>query len=942
MKCGAWVCALCLIALVQGFASGITPGWDGLYDGRRLRNPAKPYWEASITNGLDAFDVEWAKGATGNVAYADGKLVIEKTNDAGYGVVSMRRGLTMPVKTKLRSFVDAEISDADGDYSLALPRILDGNNRLHSCWGLDAIGVFMGGGQKTAYLVNTPPGVAERRFSHHVVSETGGTNLTPAIVIAGAPAKMKVVRWGIEDYDRAHDAWVRERAKCYPKRDHKTDLEEESAFAQRIAADVEHTAKVVRKDGGVRLLVDGALELPFIYKNAHCWNRNWGDYNGRAMSRNGIRLQTINVGGADHWNGAVWDREQALKDIRDQMRCSPDALYIMTFDATTPRAYAEANPTEWMRHPDGTPIGGNWGSGYGSYSYTEEKREMPTNCWPWISVSSKKYRADMQAILAGLVEDLKREELSKRIIGLHTSGWHDGQFAQYRPDFSECARQGFREYLKAKGIATPEDFKLPVPGKESWFGGEKADLQHQFNVYLHIAPFRCQEELVQTAKRCFGKDIVAMHWCMGLWGGQMNCAHYLEEFCASDVMDALVAQPSYVRRLPGNSVGVAAPVESFSKHGKLYIDELDLRAYGLIAGYVKEPSAMGLGHATDFPMWQTINRRMVGRLFARGHGLWYYDISGGFYDPPEIAADIGAAARTGRELLAAAAADPGWRPSAALVVDEKGMLWRNSIGNARCADIAGVIGGQTELLASSSVPYETWTAADAMGDPSLLTNAKVVALGGFFKLDAAREKFISGLLDAGKTVLVLSGFADDSWKKLGISAQARGMGRQPEIVPEGANDPQDFRSIYHCEWMRWSLGVTGGDIANLNRPTSFSFEDDFGGAVTLARYAQDKLPAVVRKGNLIAFGQAASLTPHFFNRLVREAGGYVPVEDGLEVDMNGGFLSVHALKTGHFDFQLPFPCTVMNLKTGLPAPVRDGRLSLDLAAGTTCWFRLAK
>lgn len=934
--------ALCLAASAQGAVSGMTPGWDGMYDGRTLRDPAKPYWEASITNALDAFDVEWAKGATGTVSYAEGKLVIEKTNEPGYGVVTMRRGLMSSVGTKLRSTVDAEISGADGDYSLAVPRIIDAKPRLHSCWGLDAIGIFMGGGQKMAYLVNTAPGVAERRFSHHVVSKEGGTDLRPAIVIMGAPAKMKVVRWVVEDYDRANDAWVRERAKCYPKREHKEDLEREDVFARRLAADIDHTAKVVKRGGGVRLLVDGVEDLPFIYKNPHSWNKKWGDFNGRAMFRNGIRLQTVNVGGDLHWTGAEWNREQALKDVRDQMRCSPDALYILTFDATTPPEYAAANPTEVRRYPNGDPLGGTWGSGYGSYNYNEKPKPMPTNCWPWISVSSKKYLRDMQAVIRILVEDLKREGLSKRIVGLHTCGWHDGQFAQYKPDFSECARQGFREFLAARGVATPDDFSLPVPGKETWFAGKQGEMAHLFSTYLHVAPFRCQEGLVRAFKQAIGKDIVAMHWCMGVAGGTMNSAHYLEEFCRSDVMDALVAQPSYVRRLPGNSVGVASPVASYAKHGKLYIDELDLRAYGLIAGYVKEPSAPGLGHVTDFPMWQTVNRRMVGRMFARGHGLWYYDISGGFYDPPEIAADIGDAARTGRQLLESAPARPDWRPSAAFVIDEKGVLWRNSIGSPQCPDIEGVIGKQVELFASSGVPYEMWLAEDAMSDASVLADAKVVVLGGFFRLDAARANFVRGLLDAGKRVVVLSGFADDSWRAFGIAAKSRDLGLQPEIVAEPGQDPRDFRSAYQCEWMRWSLGVTGGPIANLNRPPSSSFEEGFDGAETLARYASDGLPAVVRKGNLTAIGQTAALTPHHFNRLVREAGGYAPVEEGLEVDMNGGFLSVHALRTGRFRFKLPFPCRVVNLKTGLPAKVKGDVLPLGLVAGETCWFRLEK
>ena len=930
-----------LFAFVATEVAAITPGWDGICESRKFREPAKSYWSSVIGDG--AFDVAWYDGATGNVWVADDKLVIEKKNGRGYGVVSARDGFSQPKGKKLRSFVDAEVLGADGDYSLALPRILDARRRLHSCWMLDAVGIFMGGGQKMAYLVNTPPGVAERRFSHHIVSD-GGENLVPSIVIAGSPAMMKVVRWGVEDYDRAADAWVKERGRFHPKRDHKGDLEDSQVFVEGIAADVEHTAKVKRgEDGKVRLMVDGREELPFIYKNPHSWNRNWGDYNGRAMSRNGVRLQTVNVGGDHHWKGAEWNREQALKDVRDQMRCSPDALYVMSFGATTPREYAEANPSEVTRHPDGTPIWGQWSKST-CYAYNAKKKEMPEDSWPWISMSSTKYLKDMKDILAGLVADLRREGLSKRIIGIHFCGWHDGQFAQYRPDFSECARRGFIRHLRSRGMKVGDDFKLPVPGLEMWYSGERAEIEHEFAVYQHLAPFRVQEELARTAKIAFGKDIVTMHWSMGVWGGQMNCSHYIEEMCRSDAMDAMVSQPSYVRRLPGSSVGVITPTDSFALHGKLYVDELDLRAYGLIAGYLKEPSIYGLGHASDFPTWQTINRRMVGRMYARGQGLWYYDISGGFYDPPEIAADIGEVAKEGRKLMnAPSPAKPCWKPSAALVVDEKGMLWRNSIGNAGCSDVKRLVDTQVELLSASGVPYSTWTAADAMEHPEMLEPAKVVVLGGFFRLDGERERLVRRLLDEGKTVVILYGFADDSWRRLGIVTKCRALGSKPEIVAADGSDSSDFISAYHCEWMRWSLGVNAGDIANNNRPASASFEEGYDGAVTLARYEQDNQPAVVRKGNMVVFGQSAALTPQYFNRLVREAGGYAPVEGGLEVDLGEGFLSVHALRTGKFRFKLPFACKPVNLRNGAVENVdNDGALPLDMVAGETCWFELKR
>ena len=175
----------------------------------------------------------------------------------------------------------------------------------------------------------------------------------------------------------------------------------------------------------------------------------------------------------------------------------------------------------------------------------------------------------------------------------------------------------------------------------------------------------------------------------------------------------------------------------------------------------------------------------------------------------------------------------------------------------------------------------------------------------------------------------------------GFRKNVRKVGTFPRIVAEDKARECEFLSRFHADWIRWSLGVRGGELAHSYMPPSYAFDEN-PGTVVLARYENDRNPAVIRRGNAIAVGQAAGLTPRFFNRLVREAGGYVPVAGGgkLQVDMNGDFVSVVALDNGHYDFRLPFPCRVVNLKTGKPVATSDGILPLDLTAGETRWYSL--
>ena len=924
-----------LLAAASLSAVAQSEGWNNRCETRKLRaRTDRIYWEARFDKGEDAFAIEKRDGAEGEVSFTGGCMTVRKTNAAGYILVVAKDSFTRPVGAKLKSFADAEVSGADPLYSLAFPRVLDSKKRLTACWSLDAVGVFMGGGEKIAYLANTAPGVAERRLSNFVVRPDGGTNLTAALIVAGAPSVTVWHRWGVEDYDTANAAWAKYRATFTTAGAGKTNLEDSVTFERRIVRDTEHSAKVEKKNGRVRLVVDGKDETPVIYKNPYSWGRPWGDYDGRGFAREGIRIQSFQVGEDRQWTNGEWNVEATLRDIRDQMRVSPDALVVLSFNASAPREYAESHPGEIWRNPDGTPCVGLWTHMYSRHYSDRNKKPYRDGCWPWISHSSKVYLEYMKDVLGEIIARLKKEGLSKRIVGIHFCGWHDAQFAPYRPDFSAPAKEGFREFLAAKYGKVPENLELPVPGTKPFLDPEQDALAHDFNVYLHLAPFRFQEELARHAKKCFGKDIVCMHWCMGPFTGEMPGAFYLDEFMKSDAMDALVAQPSYVRRLPGNPVGTSLPLASFTRCGKLYIDELDLRAWGEIPGYVKEESMGGLGFAMDLPEWEAVNRKMVGRMIAAGHGFWYYDISGGFYNPKGIKEDIGSGVRTYANLSGGAVSC--WCPSAAVVVDNEGILWSNLIGQPKHPNGRAIVNGQLGLLAASGVPFDMWTYADAAQCAAALADRKVVVLAGFYRLDEKRRSFLESLAARGATLVFLAG--TDGFRK-----NIRKEGAFPRIVAEDKTRECEFLSRFHADWMRWSLGIRGGELARSYMPPSYAFDEN-PGTVVLARYENDRNPAVIRRGNAIAVGQAAGLTPRFFNRLVREAGGYVPVAGGgkLQVDMNGDFVSVVALDNGHYDFRLPFPCRVVNLKTGKPVATSDGILPLDLVAGETRWYSLKR
>ena len=100
------------------------------------------------------------------------------------------------------------------------------------------------------------------------------------------------------------------------------------------------------------------------------------------------------------------------------------------------------------------------------------------------------------------------------------------------------------------------------------------------------------------------------------------------------------------------------------------------------------------------------------------------------------------------------------------------------------------------------------------------------------------------------------------------------------------------------------------------------------------------LDALAAKGAAVHVTKPGGFSAQFFHDFTEKAGGYAATRPGAQMDMNGDFASVHCLVPGKYDFRLPFPCRVVNLRNGCDADVSHGVVPLELTAGETCWFRL--
>lgn len=826
-------CCFMAAVVFAGFASlAGTDGWDNINPSRANLPPQRIIW----TGDASAARLERRDGAEGAMRVigkgADARLEIVKKNGRGMLLVTFP-SFAVPKGSKMRVYAHCSCNDGD-------PEMGSGFVRLYG--RKEDLAYFMmpserrDGGPYMQKMVNSPPGGSIRKLAYRIADRKTGTNITAAIVVSGPPSTSVWSGMGVDDYDAARKAWGKYRKAREPV-DVTSGMIPADEFAARLAADTDHTARIVKRDGFARLLIDGKESAPVIFRGQTSKD-GVITYAGGLHDRQGMHLQSMTVRFGRNprnplgiWTKDFFDAKAGADIVRTAMRLAPNSSFILGLRLDAYPEWVDMHPDEvWVR-ADGKKVFGH--HVHADYHLREPK---PKRKWYWPSYHSVVWREDTKARISELVEELKRQGLSRRIVGVHLAGYHDAQFATRHADFSKCAVEAFvkwqkRRFGEVRWTTAPEfcsaEYLDPATNAH-----EVAYLR-----FVKQGPFHAQEDIARHIRRLFGKDIIVGRYCMS-WGAAMfNGALDLDPFVLSDSIDFLVAQPSYTHRLPAVAIGSRIPTRTFHDNGKLFVNEFDLRTYGGVCGGESEQMTLRLSQAIDFPMWQSIHHKLAGQMMAQRMGWWYIDMSGLWFSPPEIVRDM---ADVNALVLPSERADP-WNPSVAVATDEEGLLLRNGIRRYYSGREGRVL-DQIRAFASSGVPYDSCLVDDFLRNPERAERYRVVFINGMHSIDARREALLKRLERKGVRCVFMS--------------------------------------------------------------------------------------------------QENPVSPMDFFRIVRDAGGYVPARYGLEVDMNGSFISVHALRGGRFDFALPRKCSVTNMKTGKIEVRNANVLPLDLVAGETCWFRI--
>lgn len=625
------------------------------------------------------YDIRWLDGAEGTVTFADGAVCIVKTNARGEISVVTKKPVSLAKAKALRISAEVEGLKAGVPAKSFLrigPRPSDGTLIP---WEQKTLGFVFAGRDKMETLYLTPKGRPQQKIAQVAVTKD---EAFVEIRIGGAASESVWRNLRVDDVDAVVAADLAVRMQPH---DFSADVTDEAAFLAKIASDREHTAKVVGADGYAQLRVDGEVVPPILYLSYGSEDVKTLVHGGKRMQEIGMPLQVVNAsftaprkGEKPIWTSKGFDARRAVESVSRQMRTAPDALFLVCIGCNLPEDIRVGHAADYWLDEKGAPRLGDDGHLFGG-----EAVPLAKKVYPWLSYSSPAWRRETKKMIAAFVAELKRTGLAKRIVGVHFAGGHDGQFCTAQPDFSACAKAAFEK------------------------SGEKDYVR-----FLKRVPQEMMDDFAREARKDFGKDILVVRWCQRMFDGRYCSSHDIDAFEDSKEVDAIVTQPNYFHRSPGLVSNLGVPFSSFHANGKLYIREHDLRTYGAWGTRGNHHNVVkdaGLSRSTDLSDWCAVNRKMAGQMLARRTGFWYFDMQSGWFDPPEIAAEIKDVLGVARKLYAKTP-DP-WRPTAAVVIDEEDLRALQSVTGA-CGRTAYPLFTFLNNVAAAGVPFDIWMKRD--------------------------------------------------------------------------------------------------------------------------------------------------------------------------------------------------------------------------------------
>jgi len=328
--------------------------------------------------------------------------------------------------------------------------------------------------------------------------------------------------------------------------------------------------------------------------------------------------------------GPVWvgDHEYNWDNLRKQA----DEIFGSIGEDTYVSVNAHLDPPSWYveKHPE---LRDHW-------------EQMIQN------LGSEDWRRDAADYLCALVDQLD-EWYPERVYAIFllcggTTEWYSYHADTVLSDPTELQQKAFQKFMG--------DETVRIPSPETLHAGTDGVIRSRKNQqaaldYWHFTNETVMETALYFAKAA--KEHTNRSKLVGIFSGHIygqnldwatrTSYNRQDMLYQSPDIDMIFAPASYTLRKLSSTSGIRVPVDSISLHGKLFVHEIDSSTH-LVKKH-KEAGAISHAVGRDEPFTCTDDtkaylRRETGILLAKAQGYWWFDMFSGYYDDPELMAEI--------------------------------------------------------------------------------------------------------------------------------------------------------------------------------------------------------------------------------------------------------------------------------------------------------------
>ena len=524
------------------------------------------------------------------------------------------------------------------------------------------------------------------------------------------------------------------------------------------------TSEVKRENGQTLLYINGEATSPMIYmrEGSNVFKTQYA----QGMEDAGVQLICLPNSRSYEMNrsGAVWVSNNRynfdpLDDlIYETLEGAPDAKLMIHLDAEPPQWWKNANPDECVIDSNGGTAMAD-GTTYGA-SYASEK---------WRTDVGNYYKAFIEHVLG---QPYASHVFAVKVTAGQTVEWQWwGMTTSTCGDYSPVALNAFRAWLTeqygtdaALQAAWGDDsVTLATAQIPTW--GERVNQDYTYILngigQRNVIDYHLFYSQMTTDSILYFADIVKQacdgRWIVGTYNGYVTNSltfesnnimnAHIAQILASDDVDFLCAPIAYDTRMPGMSAGYMALVDSILNAGKMFFMECDSRTVYFEIEDMEPYLLQEWGKTYTLKDTIELMKRDFAAVLAKGVGLWWYDMYGGWFDDAEIY-DMVSVMKAEMDY---SIAHPVQNESEiAWVIDDDLLTTTAYNFGATYSVLYGANYLQKEQLAHIGAPYDSLYLSDLENGSA---RSYKVYLISAVNIDAAEKAAIDALKKDGVTIL---------------------------------------------------------------------------------------------------------------------------------------------------------------------------------------------